>query len=58
MQKRTLPVDSQEALDRDIGPVARIGAVPCILEMICDETGLDFAADARLCGSYSCCRNS
>ncbi|GJH04565.1 sensor histidine kinase KdpD [Paraburkholderia terrae] len=42
------PTDSQESLARDIGLVVRIGAVPSILEMICDETGMGFAAVARV----------
>ena len=40
--------DSREALARDIGAVSRIGAVPSILQMICDETGMGFAAVARV----------
>jgi signal transduction histidine kinase len=40
--------DSRELLARDIGAVARIGAVPSILKMICDETGMGFAAVARV----------
>jgi hypothetical protein len=45
-----LPVslDSQESLARDLGAVARISAVPSILRMICDETGMGFAAVARV----------
>jgi signal transduction histidine kinase len=41
-------IDSQEAIARDIGAVSRIGAVPSILRMICDETGMGFAAVARV----------
>jgi signal transduction histidine kinase len=40
--------DSSEALARDIGTIARINAVPSILRMICDETGMGFAAVARV----------
>jgi signal transduction histidine kinase len=43
-----ISIDSQEALARDIGAVSRIGAVPAILRMICDETGMGFAAVARV----------
>jgi signal transduction histidine kinase len=47
---QTLPAapDSRESLARDIGAVSRIGAVPSILQMICDETGMGFAAVARV----------
>ena len=41
-------VDSDEALARDIGAVARIGAVPSMLKMICEETGMGFAAVTRV----------
>ena len=41
-------VDSSEALARDVGAVSRIGAVPSMLQMICDETGMGFAAVARV----------
>ncbi|SPB18202.1 histidine kinase [Caballeronia novacaledonica] len=41
-------VDSSEALARDVGAVARIGAVPSMLQMICEETGMGFAAVARV----------
>ncbi|HEY2000205.1 GAF domain-containing sensor histidine kinase [Paraburkholderia sp.] len=41
-------IDTQESLARDIGAVARISAVPSILSMICDETGMGFAAVARV----------
>jgi signal transduction histidine kinase len=41
-------IDSRESLARDIGAVARIGAVPSMLQMICDETGMGFAAVARV----------
>jgi signal transduction histidine kinase len=40
--------DSQESIARDIGAVTRIGAVPSILRMVCDETGMGFAAVARV----------
>ncbi|MFM0480591.1 GAF domain-containing sensor histidine kinase [Paraburkholderia strydomiana] len=40
--------DSSEALARDIGAIARIDAVPSMLRMICDETGMGFAAVARV----------
>lgn len=40
--------DSSESLARDIGAVTRIGAVPSMLKMICDDTGMGFAAVARV----------
>jgi signal transduction histidine kinase len=48
VEKLPVSVDSQEAIARDIGAVSRIGAVPAILRMICDETGMGFAAVARV----------
>ncbi|MGA7776434.1 MAG: HAMP domain-containing sensor histidine kinase [Paraburkholderia sp.] len=48
MHNLPISIDSQEALARDIGAVSRIGAVPAILRMICDETGMGFAAVARV----------
>ncbi|SAK42850.1 histidine kinase [Caballeronia fortuita] len=40
--------ETDETLARDIGAVARIGAVPAILHMICEETSMGFAAVARV----------
>ncbi|MGF6571603.1 signal transduction histidine kinase [Paraburkholderia sp. GAS333] len=48
MEHIGLSVDSSEALARDIGAIARIGGVPSMLQMICDETGMGFAAVARV----------
>lgn len=48
MRHLPIPADSQESLARDLGAVARISAVPSILRMICDETGMGFAAVARV----------
>src|ERR1700761_223482 len=48
MPNLPIPADSQESLARDLGAVARISAVPSILRMICDETGMGFAAVARV----------
>lgn len=41
-------IDSSESLARDIGTIASMGAVPSMLKMICDETGMGFAAVARV----------
>lgn len=43
-----MQTESSEALARDIGAIARINAVPSMLQMICDETGMGFAAVARV----------
>ena len=48
MQNPPASPDSREALARDIGMVSAIGAVPSILQMICGETGMGFAAVARV----------
>jgi signal transduction histidine kinase len=48
--------ESREVILRDIGAVARIGAVPSILEMICSESGMGFAAVARVSeSSWTAC---
>ena len=41
-------MESSESLARDIGTIARMGGVPSMLKMICDETGMGFAAVARV----------
>jgi signal transduction histidine kinase len=48
MEKLGFSRESSEALARDIGAIARIGAVPSMLKMVCDETGMGFAAVARV----------
>lgn len=48
MQNLPASPDSRESLARDIGAVSRIAAVPSILQMICAETGMGFAAVARV----------
>jgi signal transduction histidine kinase len=40
--------DSDEAIARDIEAVGRIGAVPSLLRIICNNTGMRFAAVARV----------
>ncbi len=40
--------DSPDALARDVAAVSRISAVPSMLQMVCDETGMGFAAVARV----------
>lgn len=40
--------DSSQSIARDLGLISRIGAVPSMLKMICDETGMGFAAVARV----------
>jgi signal transduction histidine kinase len=48
MQSIPVSSDSRESIARDIGTIARISAVPAILKMICDETGMGFSAVARV----------
>ena len=40
--------DSPESIARDIATIGRIGAIPSILRLICSNTGLGFAAVARV----------
>jgi signal transduction histidine kinase len=48
--------DSDEAISRDVATVGRIGAVPSILRVICKNTGLGFAAVARVTeGTWTAC---
>jgi signal transduction histidine kinase len=44
----TLAVDSPEAISADIAAVARVSAVPGILQFICKQTSMGFAAVARV----------
>lgn len=48
MEQLPKAIDTSESLARDIGVITRIGAVPAMLQMICDETGMGFAAVARV----------
>ena len=48
--------DSEEDIARDVALVGRIGAVPSILRVICKNTGLGFAAVARVTeGTWTAC---
>jgi signal transduction histidine kinase len=48
--------ESREVILRDVGAVARISAVPSMLEMICSESGMGFAAVARVSeASWTAC---
>lgn len=40
--------ESREMILRDVGAVAQISAVPSMLDMICSESGMGFAAVARV----------
>ena len=40
--------DSPESIARDVATIGRIGAIPSILRLICSNTGLGFAAVARV----------
>ncbi|RQO55824.1 histidine kinase [Variovorax sp. KBW07] len=49
-------VDSDEAIARDVAAVTRISAVPTLLKIICQNTGMGFAAVARVTdGTWTAC---
>ena len=48
--------DSPQAVARDIEAIGRIGSVPTILKLMCDYTGMGFAAVARVTdGTWTAC---
>ncbi|MES3001781.1 MAG: GAF domain-containing sensor histidine kinase [Pseudomonadota bacterium] len=48
--------DSPEAIAHDIAAVARISSVPSLLRIVCDNTGMRFAAVARVTdGTWTAC---
>jgi GAF domain-containing protein len=48
--------DSPDAIARDVAAVARLTAVPAILQVICQSTGMGFAAVARVTeGTWTAC---
>jgi signal transduction histidine kinase len=48
--------DSEEAIARDVAAVGRISAVPSLLKIICQNTGMGFAAVARVTdGTWTAC---
>ena len=48
--------DSANAIARDVAAVARISAVPSLLHLICQNTGMGFAAVARVTdGTWTAC---
>src|SRR5688500_1767964 len=48
--------ESPDAIARDVAAVARLTAVPSILQVICQSTGMGFAAVARVTeGSWTAC---
>ena len=50
------PSDSEEAIARDVAAVGRISAVPSLLKVICQNTGMGFAAVARVTdGTWTAC---
>lgn len=55
----TLPVadvDTEEAIARDVAAIGRISAVPSLLKVICQNTGMGFAAVARVTdGTWTAC---
>ena len=49
-------VDSDEAIARDVAAIGRISAVPSLLKIICQNTGMGFAAVARVTdGTWTAC---
>jgi signal transduction histidine kinase len=48
--------DSPASISRDIAAISRISAVPSLLRIVCDNTGMRFAAVARVTdGSWTAC---
>ncbi|HSW20086.1 MAG TPA: sensor histidine kinase, partial [Ramlibacter sp.] len=48
--------DSPESIARDIAAISRISAVPSLLRIVCDNTGMRFAAVARVTeGTWTAC---
>jgi signal transduction histidine kinase len=48
--------DSEQAIARDVAAISRISAVPSMLRVICKNTGLGFAAVARVTeGTWTAC---
>ncbi len=51
-----LSADSDEAIAGDLAAVARLGSVPALLKLICENTGMGFAAVARVTdGTWTAC---
>jgi signal transduction histidine kinase len=49
-------VDSETAIARDVAAIGRISAVPSLLKVICQNTGMGFAAVARVTdGTWTAC---
>lgn len=49
-------VDTDEAIARDVAAIGRISAVPSLLKVICQNTGMGFAAVARVTdGTWTAC---
>ncbi|MFM9923181.1 GAF domain-containing sensor histidine kinase [Variovorax sp. H27-G14] len=49
-------IDSAEAIARDVAAIGRISAVPALLKVICQNTGMGFAAVARVTnGTWTAC---
>lgn len=49
-------VDSAEAIARDVAAIGRISSVPALLKIICQNTGMGFAAVARVTdGTWTAC---
>jgi signal transduction histidine kinase len=53
---RVTPGDEADEIRRDIAAIGRIDAVPALLKVICETTGMGFAAVARVTdGSWTAC---
>ena len=49
-------IDSEDAIARDVAAVSRISIVPAMLRLLCDNTGMGFAAVARVTdGTWTAC---
>lgn len=49
-------IDSEAAIARDVAAIGRISAVPSLLKVICQNTGMGFAAVARVTdGTWTAC---
>ena len=49
-------VDSESAVARDVAAIGRISIVPAMLKLLCEDTGMGFAAVARVTdGTWTAC---
>ncbi|RYF30972.1 MAG: sensor histidine kinase, partial [Comamonadaceae bacterium] len=51
-----MPGDSPAEIARDVAAISRMSAVPALLRVICQNTGMGFAAVARVTdGTWTAC---